>query len=105
MRKKIVMGTIGMLVMGTAMAQTSMNRSQRSEAIEAITSVGGTCEEIIRNQTVGKVDDQTTLMAVACRGGDTEQYVLALDTRGNMSFYATCENLAKGTDNRIRCFQ
>ena len=105
MRSTIVAGTIGMLVMGTAMGQAALNRSQKAEAIEAITSVGGTCEEIIRNQTVGKVDDQTTLMAIACNGGREEQYVLALDTRGNMSFYATCENLAKGTDNRIRCFQ
>lgn len=104
MRKSILAAAIGMTVAATAFAQTSMNRSQERDAIEAITAVGGTCERVIRNQDIGRLDDGTTLMAVACSGGEEERYVLQLDQRGNMTFLATCENLAKGTNNQTRCF-
>jgi hypothetical protein len=104
MRKTIATAVIGMALAVTALAQTSFNRSQETEAIEAVTAVGGTCERVIRNQAIGQLDDNTTLMAIACQGGEAEQYVLSLDQRGNMAFYATCENLAKGTNNEIRCF-
>jgi hypothetical protein len=104
MRKTILTAVIGMAVAGTALAQTTFNRSQEAEAMAAITAVGGTCERIVRNQAIGQLDDNTTLMAIACQGGEAERYVLSLDQRGNMTFYATCENLAKGTNNQIRCF-
>jgi len=105
MRKTTILAAaIGVAFSGVTMAQTALNRSQEREAIEVITGVGGACERVTRTQTVGRIDDNTTLMAVACSGGEAERYVLALDNRGNMTFYATCENLAKGTDNQVRCF-
>ena len=104
MRNSTIAAAIGIFVAGSAMAQTGFNRGQEEEAINAITTVGGTCEQVVRNQAIGQLDDNTTLMAVACNGGDAEQYVLQIDQRGNMAFYATCENLAKGTNNEIRCF-
>ena len=100
----IATAVFGMVLTGSALAQTGMNRSQEKEAVGVVTEAGGTCERIVRTQTVGKLDDGTTLMAVACNGGDEERYVLQLDQRGNMTFYATCENLAKGTNNQVRCF-
>ncbi len=85
MKKTVVAAAIGLTVAGTAIAQTSLNRSQEEEAIAAITEVGGTCERIIRNQTVGELDDRSTLMAMACDGGEEAQYVLQLDRLGNMT--------------------
>lgn len=105
MRKILIMGAIGMCVMGSAIAQTSLNRSQRAEVKMIIEEVGGSCGEVVRNQDVGEVDDSTTLMAVACTETDYLGYVLVVDNRGNMQFYATCEALAEANDNRIRCFQ
>lgn len=104
MRTTMVTTAIGMALAGTASAQTSLSRAQEMAAIEAITAVGGSCERIVRNQEVGQLDENTTLIAVACPGGQAEQYVLSLDQRGNMAFYATCDNLAKGTNNQMRCF-
>jgi len=104
MRKIILTTVIGLAVASTAMAQSSFNRSQEREAIEVITSVGGTCERTVRTQTVGELPDKTTLLAVACNGGEQERYVLLIDTRGNMSWYATCEALAEANNNQIRCF-
>lgn len=105
MHKSIIAVTIGMAVATTALAQTSLSRSQEREAIEVITSIdGASCERIVRTQTIGQLDDRTTLMAVACSGGDNERYVVRLDQRGNMTFYATCANLAEGTQNQVRCF-
>ena len=93
------------LVIATgALAQTTLNRSQEREAVGVITDVGGVCERVVRTQTIGQVDDNTTLMAVACEGGEDSNYVIQLDNRGNMAFYATCANLATGTNNQVRCF-
>ena len=86
------------------MAQTGMNRSQEREAIGVISEAGQVCERIIRSQTIGRIDDGTTLMAVACEGGTDQRYVIQLDNRGNMSYAATCQELAEGTQNQIRCF-
>jgi hypothetical protein len=106
MYKTILSVTIGLAVAGTALAQTSLSRSQERDAIETITAVeGASCERVIRTQTIGELDDRTTLMAVACSGGENEQYVVRLDQRGNMTFYATCANLAEGTQNQVRCFR
>jgi hypothetical protein len=104
MRRTILTAAIGMAVAGTAMAQSSLNKKQEKEAIDVITGVGGTCERTVRTQTVGQLPDKTTLMAVACNGGDEERYVLSLDQRGNMSFYSTCEALAIANNNQVRCF-
>lgn len=105
MRKSILLtAACGVALSGVALAQTTLNRSQEREAVEVITGVGGTCERVTRTQTIGRVDDATTLMAVACSGGEQERYVIQLDNRGNMSFYSTCENLAVATNNQIRCF-
>ena len=104
--RKALMVAFCLVVAGAATAQTSLNRTQEAEAVGVITGVGGSCERISRTQTIGEIDNNTTLMAVACivEGGDAERYVLQLDNRGNMSFYATCDNLAEGTDNQVRCF-
>ena len=104
MLKKISTAVICTALTGTALAQTTMTRSQEREALEVITGVGGTCERVTRTQTVGELDDRTTLMAVACEGGEDQRYVVRLDQRGNMEFYSTCANLAEGTNNQIRCF-
>lgn len=103
-RTTILIAAAGVAFSSVALSQTALNRSQEREAIEVIQGVGGSCERVTRTQTIGRVDDNTTLMAVACTGGEAERYVLALDNRGNMTFYATCENLAKGTNNQVRCF-
>jgi hypothetical protein len=107
MGKSLLIGAAGMIVASTALAQTSLNRSQEREALEVITAVEGAfCERVVRTQIIGELPDNTTLMAVACDGGDNPNvsYVLSLDQRGNMSFYATCDNLAEGTNNQVRCF-
>ena len=107
MSKSILTGAVGMIIASTALAQTSLNRSQEREAIEVISAVEGAfCERVIRTQTIGELPDNTTLMAVACDGGDQPNvsFVISLDQRGNMSFYSTCDNLAEGTNNQVRCF-
>jgi len=104
MRITTICAVIALTVTSTALAQTTMNRRQQEEATAVIIEVGGTCERIVRSQAIGELEDRTTLMAIACSGGEHEQYVLQLDRRGNMMFYATCENLAIGTNNQIRCF-
>jgi len=105
MNGKLVTIGIGLAVSVTALAQTSFNRSQEQEAIAAVVAVGGTCERVVRNQQIGLIDDNTTLMAISCSGGEEPlQFVIQLDTQANMSFYSTCENLALGTNNQVRCF-
>lgn len=103
MRTTLVAAVVGPALAGTAQAQTSFDRSQESEAVAAVTAVGGTCERVVRNEEIGQLDDNTTLIAIACPG-EGELYVLSQDQRGNLAFYATCENLAKGTNNQLRCF-
>lgn len=105
MRNKIVAGTIGLLAMSTVMAQSSLNRSKEAEAIAVITEVGGTCEDVIRNQTIVTLTDNTLLMAVACSGGDAERYVLVVDSRGDFTWYSTCEALQAANNNEIGCFR
>jgi hypothetical protein len=106
MTKTILSVVFGATIASTALAQTSLSRSQEREAIETITAIdGATCERIVRTQTIGQLDDRSTLMAVACSGGEEEHYVVQLDQRGNMSFYATCKNLAVATNNEVRCFR
>jgi hypothetical protein len=105
MRTTIPVAVICMSVAGMALAQTTLNRTQEQEAVKLITDVGATCERVVRTQTIGQVDDSTTLMAVACAGGEEERYVLQLNNLGEMAWYATCENLAKGTQNQVRCFR
>jgi hypothetical protein len=104
MRREILAAAIGIAVASTALAQTTLNRSQEEEAVGLITGVGGTCGRIVASQVIGELDDRSVLMAVACDGGEQERYVMQLDRRANMSFLATCENLAKGTNNQTRCF-
>jgi hypothetical protein len=96
---------MGLCVAGVASAQTTLNRSQEAEALKIITDVGGVCERIVRTQTIGQVDDSTTLMAVACAGGEEERYVIQLNSRAEMTWYSTCKNLAEGTQNQVRCFR
>ena len=104
MKRQLLMTAVGLAVAGTAIAQTTLNRSQEEDAIGAITGVGGTCERVIRTQMIGELDDRSVLMAVACNGGEAERYVVSLDRQANMTFVATCENLAVATDNQTRCF-
>ena len=104
MGKKLLAGAMGLCLVGTALAQTSLNRTQREEVMMIFQEVGAACGEIIRNQDVGRIDDNTTLMAVACTETDYVGYVLVVDNRGNMSWYSTCEALAEANDNRVRCF-
>jgi hypothetical protein len=103
MRKTLMAAVITAALAGTAQAQSSFDRSEEADAVAAVTAVGGTCERVVRNQAIGQLDDSTTLIAIACPG-DGELYVLSQDQRGNLAFYATCENLAKGTNNQLRCF-
>jgi hypothetical protein len=103
MRKTLMAAVITAALAGTVQAQTSFDRSKEADAVAAVTAVGGTCERVVRNQAIGQLDDNTTLIAIACPG-DGELYVLSQDQRGNLAFYATCENLAKGTNNQLRCF-
>jgi hypothetical protein len=103
MHKTLMAAVITPALAGTAQAQSSFDRSEEADAVAAVTAVGGTCERVVRNQPIGQLDDSTMLIAIACPG-DGEQYVLSQDQRGNLAFYATCENLAKGTNNQLRCF-
>ena len=104
MRKTIVMAAIGIAFTGAALAQTSLNRTQEAEALAVIIGVGGTCERVVRTQTIGELDDNTNLMAIACLGGEEQQYVIQVDQRGNMAFYSTCKILAEVNNNQVRCF-
>ena len=103
MRNTLRAAVIAAALAGTAQAQTSFDRAEEADAVAAVTAVGGTCERIVRNQALGQLDDTTMLIAIACPG-EGELYVLSQDQRGNLAFYATCENLAKGTNNQLRCF-
>jgi hypothetical protein len=93
---------VAVVATGSARAQGQLNRKQEREVLEILASVGGTCEQISRTQAVGTLPSKDTLMAVACAGG--EQYVILVDTRARMQYYATCAALAEANKNQVRCF-
>lgn len=104
MRNKVIAMAAGaaLLASASAWSQSDLNRRQEQEVVNIITEVGGTCERVSRTQAVGRLDNNDTLMAVACTGG--EQYVILLDSRARMQFYSTCEALAEANNNQVRCF-
>lgn len=99
---KLALMAILAFAAGTVLGQTSLNRKQEKEVVTILADVGATCTKISRTQAVGQLPDKSVLMAVACTDGG--QYVILMDRRANMSFYSTCENLAKANNNLVRCF-
>lgn len=89
MRSLITLVVAATALVSTAEAQNRFNRRQTETALNTLAEVGATCEAIRRTANLGRSTGRELIVAIEC--ASNERYVVLVDTRGRMSFLATCE--------------
>lgn len=99
MRKLTIFALAGFAVT-SALAQ-DLTRKQERDVIGIISEAAGECERVNRTQAVGSYE-RNTFVAVSCTNGN--EYVIIVDQRARMAYYATCKEFEEANNNLIRCF-
>lgn len=99
MRKAAFIAGLAAFAATSALAQ-GLTRKQQREFIEVIETAEGECDRVTRTNPIGTVG-RDTYLAVLCRNGN--DYVVIVDHRARITFYATCEAFEEGTNNQLKC--
>lgn len=101
MRKAAIFAGLAAFAATSALAQSSLTRKQERDVVGVISEAEGECERVDRTQAIGQVD-RNTFVAVACTNGT--EYVIVVDQRARLAYYATCSEFEEANNNLIRCF-